>query len=229
MQLAYLTFQPVMATTSECTHYSSLALDRDGREVSTPELSTGEVAVITEFDCRRNDLSLLAIVALAALGLSACSSTPDTNTVPSSSTVRTTTAPSSHPAVDAYLAMWRDVANASTTSDFRAGSLDDHATGHALTSVTEALREDHNRGVVAKGQPTHSATVSSSEQPREPPTVLIDDCADDSDWLKYRADTGQLVDEIRGGQRAITAEVTLTADGSWKVSHFLVEEVGTCG
>ncbi len=148
---------------------------------------------------------------------------------PSSATSRTSPAETPpHPAVTAYLSLWREVAIASHSSDWRSPALDDFATGAALATITEALKSDHERGVVAKGEPSHQAALSELHPDADPVSAVVVDCADDSEWLKYRVDNGQLVDDVSGGMRRITAEVTLSEPDTWKVSKFVVREVGSC-
>lgn len=131
-------------------------------------------------------------------------------------------------AITAYIGMWKDVAAASTTSDWRSSLLARDATGDALSVLSRTLYADHYNGVVSRGQPDNRPQVSSVDPPGAPTTVMISDCGDDSHWLKYRADNGQLADNMPGGRRSITAEVKLAQDGSWKVTRFAVEAVGTC-
>ena len=44
--------------------------------------------------------------------------------------------------------------------------------------------------------------------------------------LKYK--NGQLVNDTPGGRRSITAEVKKQQDGTWRVTRFAVEGVGSC-
>jgi hypothetical protein len=120
------------------------------------------------------------------------------------------------------------MATAATTSDWRSPQLARHATGAALQVVTQSLYTDHLNGVVTKGTPKNNPVVSSADPPEAPDTVLVSDCGDDSNWLKHRADDGRPVDDVPGGRRSITAEVTRQPDGAWRVSRFAVEGVGTC-
>lgn len=128
-------------------------------------------------------------------------------------------------ATAAYLGMWQDMATAATTSDWQSPRIGQHATGDALLVISKSLYTDHLNGVVTKGAPTDSPTVSSVDPPSAPTTVVIDDCGDSSNWLKYR--NGQLFD-TPGGRRSITAEVKKQPDGSWKVTRFAVEALGSC-
>jgi hypothetical protein len=131
-------------------------------------------------------------------------------------------------AKSAYVAMWRDVAAAAVTSDWQSPHLADHATGEALSVISKAMYADHYKGLVTKGAPKNQPSVSSVDSAVIPTTVMISDCGDSTNWLKYKADTGQLADDIPGGRRSITAEVKHQADGSWKVARFAVEGLGTC-
>lgn len=180
----------------------------------------------------RVPVGVAVLVALSACSTGTTSPTPPAN--PTASTPSSVGAPASsaaatpHPAIVAYLAMWREVVTASHTSDWRAPELDDHAIGEALTTITTALRNDHTKGIIAKGALTHRPALSTLKPADEPTVAVVVDCADSSTWLKYRAKTDQLVDDAPGGQRRITAEVTLSAPETWKVSKFVVQEVGSC-
>lgn len=133
-----------------------------------------------------------------------------------------------HLATAAYLGMWQAMASAATTSDWRSPDLSKYATGDALQVITKSLYTDSRNGLVTKGAPKNSPSVSSVAPEARPTTVLIADCGDSTDWLKYRADNGQLADDTPGGRRAITAEVSKQSDGTWKVTRFAVQGVGSC-
>lgn len=128
-------------------------------------------------------------------------------------------------AVAAYLGMWHDMATAATTSDWQSPQLGQHATGDALLVISKSLYTDHLNGVVTKGAPTNNPTVSSVNPPPNPTTIMLTDCGDSSNWLKYR--NSQLFD-TPGGRRSITAEVKKQPDGSWKATRFAVEALGSC-
>lgn len=128
-------------------------------------------------------------------------------------------------ATAAYVGMWQDMAAAATTSDWRSPRIGQHATGDALLVISKSLYTDHLNGVVTQGAPTDNSTVSSVDPPSDPTTVTINDCGDSSNWLKYK--NGQLFD-TPGGRRSITAEVKRQPDGSWKVTRFAVEALGSC-
>lgn len=182
----------------------------------------------------------VAAVTIAALALAACgsgASGPAPAIAHSAAPRLTPTAPPSatspvdavrQRAVAAYLGMWHDVAAVSTTSDWRSPRLADNATGDALSVLSRTMYADHYNGLVSRGQPVNNPRVSSVDPPNAPTTVMISDCGDDSNWLKYHAANGQLADDTPGGRRSITAEVKLARDGSWKVTRFAVEAVGTC-
>jgi hypothetical protein len=70
--------------------------------------------------------------------------------------------------------------------------------------------------------------VTSAEPADTPTKVGITDCGDSTNWLKYRKNSGELVDDQPGGRQLINAVVEQQSDGSWKVSDFGVHEVGSC-
>lgn len=124
--------------------------------------------------------------------------------------------------------MWQDMAQAGTTADWRSPQLAAHATGDALSAMSRVLYADHLNGLVSKGAPKNHPKVTSATPVAQPTTVMIQDCGDSRHWLQYRKDTGKLADATPGGRRAIAAEVKKQADGTWKVTRFAVEGLGSC-
>lgn len=190
----------------------------------------------------RRSVSGWAVTGLAGLMLLAACTPDDPATVasaPSTAAPAPSTAVSTSPsptdedkakqdALTAYRAMWEDFVQAGTTSDWQSPKLGDHATGLALTNLSRGLYADHYNGLVTKGQPILNPTVSSAEPPGDPVKIIVSDCGDSSNWLKYRADNGQLADDEPGGRHAINAIVEKQADGSWKVTDYGVHDAGTC-
>ncbi|WP_020663128.1 hypothetical protein [Amycolatopsis benzoatilytica] len=131
-------------------------------------------------------------------------------------------------ALDAYRAMWQDMADAATTSDWQSPALARHATADALSTISRGLYADHYNGLVTKGAPVTRPTATNAQPAAAPSSVTVLDCGDDSNWLKYRGDTGQPANDGRGGRRRITALVKNTGDRTWKVAAFAVRDVGTC-
>lgn len=181
----------------------------------------------------------LALGGLAALTLAACSSNPSstpggtTGVAPSSPT--SSAPPSSASPADnarqqalaAYTGMWQQMVKASETSDWQSPALANYATGDALGVINRSLYTDHLNGVVSKGQPLTNPHVTKVDPESNPNTVMISDCGDDSNWVKYKKDGSPFTD-APGGRRSITAEVKKQADGSWRVTRFAVEGVGSC-
>lgn len=175
-----------------------------------------------------------AVGASLVLLLGACSSTEPSGSPASSSTAATSSAlpqpvdDAKERAIAAYLGMWRDMAGAAVTSDWRSPKLALNATADALSRISRGLYADHYNGLVTKGKPINHPTVESVEPVGAPTTVNVVDCGDDSQWLKYRADTGQQADDGPSGRRHIEAKVKKAVDGSWKVVDFAIQDVGTC-
>lgn len=174
-----------------------------------------------------------AVIAAAVLA-GACTPNPAVAPTTTSTTSASPTSTSSaetpeRKAVAAYLAMWREMAAAAESSNWQAPELARYAAGDALSVITRSLHEDNDKGVVTKGRPTNDPKVTNVDRPEGIPTVvMIRDCGDDATWLKYRKGTDQLVDDEAGGRRSIIAEVKAQADGSWRVTRFAVQGVGSC-
>ncbi|MBB5157470.1 hypothetical protein [Saccharopolyspora phatthalungensis] len=131
-------------------------------------------------------------------------------------------------AVAAYLGMWRNFANAATTSDWQSPQLAQNATGNALSTLSRGLYADHYNGLVSRGQPVLNPQVSSTDPASAPTKVVISDCGDSTNWTRVRADNGQPANDGPSGRRQINAIVKKAVDGSWKVTEFGVLAVGTC-
>ncbi len=191
---------------------------------------------MTHYRSTRLVLTTLAIATGLGLSMSACSS--DNGVAPTSSTPAPPPPPSTtasspadiakQKATTAYVGMWEDVAAVATTSDWQSPRLADHATGDALSLLSRQMYADHYNGLITKGKPVNIPVVQSVEPHDTPKTVMIRDCSDASNWLKYRADNGQLADSEPGGKHLINAEVKLAVDSSWRVTRFAVEGNGTC-
>lgn len=154
----------------------------------------------------------------------AATSAGSTRPVPTASSAGT----AREQAVEAYLGMWRDMAEAGKTSDWDSPGLARHATGGALSVISRSLYADHLNGLVSKGEPKNYPKVTKVDPSANPTTVMISDCGDSTHWLMYRKDTGELADDKPGGRRDITAEVKRQKGGGWKVTRFAVWEVGSC-
>ncbi|GAA5121039.1 hypothetical protein GCM10025762_41070 [Haloechinothrix salitolerans] len=124
--------------------------------------------------------------------------------------------------------MWQAMARAARTSDWKSPELARYATGNALTTITRSLYADHRSGVVTRGTPENHPRVTSVEPPRNPRTVMISDCGDSTGTSKVHEDTGKPVNDAQGGRRSIAAKVVQQPDGTWRVTRFAVEGVGTC-
>ncbi|MEV0318128.1 hypothetical protein ACIBKX_07680 [Streptomyces sp. NPDC050658] len=120
------------------------------------------------------------------------------------------------------------MAAAAKTSDWQSLRLGRYATGDALGAITRGMYADQRNGLVTKGKPKNSPRVIELDPPADPSTVMISDCGDSSRWLKYQRKSGKLADDRPGGRQAITAKVRKQGDGTWKVTRFAVEGVGSC-
>ncbi|MBA8823799.1 hypothetical protein FHX42_001128 [Saccharopolyspora lacisalsi] len=124
--------------------------------------------------------------------------------------------------------MWQAMTRAGHTSNWKSPELGRYAAGNALTTITRSLYADHFNDVVTRGAPENHPEVTSVAPPKAPTKVMIEDCGDSSDTLKYYEGTDKPVNDTPGGRRLITAEVKKQSDGSWKVTRFAVRGLDSC-
>lgn len=180
----------------------------------------------------------LVLAGLATVTLAACSATssPTAGNTPgagNSSAPTTTASPSLSPtdlasqqALAAYTGMWQSMAQADQTANWQSPELAKYATGDALGVISRSLYTDHINGVVSTGAPVLHPHVTKVDPPTNPTTVTVSDCGDSTNWLKHKQDGSSSNDT--GGRRSITAEVKKQGDGSWRVTEFAVEGLGSC-
>lgn len=179
--------------------------------------------------------SLVAAIVLA-LALAGCTDDAGLGsgvgaTSPHSTLPPTSASPAdiaSEKAIAAYVGMWNDMVEAAKTSDWEDPQLGRHATKDALRVITGSLYADYKNGVITKGRPTYDPEVTSVKPRTSPDTVMIKDCADSSNSLKYFKKTGKRVSDTPDGHRLIIAEVKLQGDDEWRVTRFAVQGVGSC-
>jgi hypothetical protein len=176
---------------------------------------------------------VLALAACDGGGGSPPASTPSGASVSTHPPVSVTPSPTSpadiarQDAVAAYLGMWKDYAQASHTSDWQAPYLSQYASGDALQFLSRDLYADHYNGLVSKGDPVNNPRVTSVSPEDTPTSVMIDDCVDARQWLRYRTD-GSLLDDTPGALHKVLAEVRLHVDGKWRVTRFGIGDPGSC-
>jgi hypothetical protein len=130
-------------------------------------------------------------------------------------------------AVAAYRNLWAAFAQASRTSDPNNPDIARFSTGEALSSLQVALTRERRKGIVGRGAPVLSPRAGQVRLTPLPSRVEITDCSDSTQWRRYNAKTGKPIEGSPGGRRRVTAIVS-GVDGSWKVTRFAVQAVGTC-
>lgn len=179
-------------------------------------------------------------VAALSVALGACSGTSDTDgpgkpPAATAATPSVSTSPSASESAEdaarrralaAYRGMWADMAAAGESADHRSPLLARHATGAALTQIVQGLYVQAQKGQVSRGQPVLHPTADEVDLSATPAKVVVQDCADSSNWLLYTRD-GKKVDDAPGGRRRISADVRGTGE-VWRVVDFRVRAVGTC-
>jgi hypothetical protein len=126
----------------------------------------------------------------------------------------------------AYRDMWDDLVTAAETSDFQSSLLPQHATGVALTLLTQGLARDELHSIVTRGITRHQPRVTSLSPSADPDRATVTDCFDDAKWIEYTTN-GARAKNKPGGRRATTAEL-VRSSGVWKVSQLTIGATGTC-
>jgi hypothetical protein len=172
------------------------------------------------------------VCALVLLGAGCSASEPDAiptgDALPPapSSTSLGSSAAAERDALAAYRGMWSAFVEAGKTSDPDAPDLRRYASDQALRLMVGSLVTDRELTKVTKGDLVLDPKVSQVTPVEAPAEVTVLDCVDSTRLLKYRA-SGELWDDKPGGRHRTTATVKV-ADGTWKVSAFILEELGTC-
>ncbi|MFD9735715.1 hypothetical protein [Umezawaea sp. NPDC059074] len=191
---------------------------------------------------KRQGSTRLVAIALLLSTAAACTAEPtsqpaeagpktgvDASTTPEASTPAPDPARAAgEQAIETYLGMWREMASAGETSDWQSPALSSFATGDALSVITRSLYTDNLGGVVTRGRPLNAPRVSSTDPVESPSVVMVADCGDSTNSLKYLKGTDRLLNDSPGGRRTITAEVKKQPDGSWRVTRFAVGGLGSC-
>jgi hypothetical protein len=122
--------------------------------------------------------------------------------------------------------MWQAYVTASRTADYQAASLAQYAAGGALSVLTHGLYQNHQDGIVTRGQPTFDPAVKIvTASGGSLVQANVTDCADSSRWLDYKS--GRPVGGQPQGRRKIIAKLQ-PFDGVWKVTYLNVGKEKTC-
>ncbi|WP_189135418.1 hypothetical protein [Wenjunlia tyrosinilytica] len=175
---------------------------------------------------RANALLAGVSAVIAGLLLAGCTgASSDARPLPEG-TLETAASPRRHEqhpeALDAYRAMWDDLAAAAVTSDAKHPRLTAHASGRALELLRYMMARDRRKDVVTKGHLRLDTAVENSEATK----MVLRDCADATDWLHYTSE-GKLEDHVPGGHHRIDATVRQQG-GVWRVERLHIGPVGTC-
>jgi len=129
-------------------------------------------------------------------------------------------------AVDAYVRMQQAYQEAAGTADPDHRDLARYAAGEALQRLRDGIASIRDRGLRGRGEATFEPVVESLDPPDAPTRITVRDCMDTGGTELYDP-SGQPYQDEPGGLRLVIATVE-TVDGTWKVTSFGVQEVGTC-
>ncbi|WDZ90578.1 hypothetical protein [Nocardiopsis sp. HUAS JQ3] len=121
--------------------------------------------------------------------------------------------------MDAYLGMMRVMTGAFLEGATDHPDLETYARGQALQLTTDMLD-----GATAAGEPVLRPKVADMELDGDPPTVVVEDCMDNTEWTLVNHPPRDPSEEHT---RLYTATVTLS-DGQWKVEELWLGEQNGC-
>lgn len=132
--------------------------------------------------------------------------------------------------LQAYFGLMGDWQSAAFNPGDDGAGLSRHASDQALTLISGDITRSRHDGVVAKGKLKLAPTVTSLDLTLTPPAAQIDDCADTSDYLAYKASDGSPVSTDNGkpgGLQHVLAHVR-EVGGVWRVYDLHIYQVGSC-
>ncbi|GAA1990508.1 hypothetical protein [Catenulispora subtropica] len=134
-------------------------------------------------------------------------------------------------ALGAYFGLMGDWQAGLASPDNQVGDLlSRHATGQALTLVTDDIQRSRREGIVAKGKLMISPTVTKLDLNATPPVAQVDDCADTSNFRDYHLSDGSPVvrnNGSPGGLQHFLAHVR-EEGGVWRVYDLHFYTAGSC-
>lgn len=130
-------------------------------------------------------------------------------------------------ALAAYAGMIRAWVEAAAVADPDAPALRQFASGQALRRMVVNLVIARDEGRVSRGQPTNQPAVTGVSPLDVPTEVTLNDCLDDSNWLRYKAHTGEVWNDVPGGRHDVTI-IVRRLEAGWTVDSFVPRTVGTC-
>lgn len=147
---------------------------------------------------------------------------------PSSTVVPTDRDAAVQAADAAYRGMWDAYLRVLAAPDPDNPELARHATGEALKTLSDGVREVRDRRLKGEGKFVLSPQVTEVTPADAPKKISIRDCVDTKQSRVVRASPGPAYRDKPGGLRLCRATMQRQSDGSWKVTSFGLREVGTC-
>ncbi|WP_194922658.1 hypothetical protein [Catenulispora pinisilvae] len=132
--------------------------------------------------------------------------------------------------LQAYFGLMGDWQSAAFNPADHGAGLSAHASDQALSLIGGDITRSRRDGIVAKGKLKLAPTVTSLSLTATPPVAQVDDCADTSDYLVYKAADGSPVSTSSGkpgGQQHVLAHVH-EVGGVWRVYDLHIYQVGSC-
>lgn len=132
--------------------------------------------------------------------------------------------------LQAYFGLMGDWQTAAFNPAYPVPDLPQRASDQALALVNGDIERSRSQGIVVKGHLKLAPTVTSLDLAAVPPAAQVDDCADTSDYLDYKASDGSPVSTAGGrpgGLQHVLAHIH-EVGGVWRVYDLHIYQVGSC-
>ncbi|WP_143765628.1 hypothetical protein [Catenulispora acidiphila] len=132
--------------------------------------------------------------------------------------------------LQAYFGLMGDWQSAAFNPADHGANLSRHASDQALALISGDIERSRRDGIVAKGHLKLAPSVTSLDLTAVPPAAQVDDCADTTDYLDFKASDGSPVSTkggSRGGLQHVLAHIR-EVGGVWRVYDLHIYQVGSC-
>jgi hypothetical protein len=126
--------------------------------------------------------------------------------------------------------MWQAFVTASRTADYQSPALSRYAAGGALSLLTQSLYTNYKEGIVTRGEPSFSPSVTIPAASGGVQQADVTDCTNPATSANYTK-SGKLISGQPHGSRKVIARLQQFSPAGtpeWKVTYLNVGLAGTC-
>ena len=192
---------------------------------------------------RSAQLLVTASVSVGALiGVTGCGSSSPAGPAQSSSSLPATTSAASTPTPsrtpvgagpeELVLAAYRGM-QAAAVRAYAAPRVDHpevrrYAADKALAGINSTILHYRQRGIVLRGEPVLSPSVTSLDLAANPPTARVEDCIDTTDWVPVEEKTGRSLAAPGQNLRYPVISIAQLISGRWYIMQSTPQRSRSC-